>query len=341
MRPSPLPIGRRLFGGLLLVGTLAAALPGARAGDPVFWPSVGRDALLMRTPGAPAAPMEPLPQAPVAQSLRQIDAAPVVLDPAPPLWYRRAWQWQVLPEGLLYKSYLAGVKESRFAAQWAHERNEGWIWDIALGGRVGVLRYGTEGPVDPEGWQIDMEGAGLPRLDLGSEMDLVACDYRFGVPITYARGQHQTKFGYYHLSSHLGDEWMIRHPGLARINYGRDALVLGHSINVGEAVRVYAEAAWAFQTGEGTEPWEFQFGAEYSPRRPTGLRPAPFLAINGHLREEVDFGGNVTVQAGWQWRGATGHLFRMGLHYFTGMSDQFEFHNRYESKIGLGIWYDY
>ncbi len=67
----------------------------------------------------------------------------------------------------------------------------------------------------------------------------------------------------------------------------------------------------------------------------------PFLAVNGHLREEVDFGGNLSLQAGWLWRGISGHVFRMGMLYFNGKSDQFEFFNRDEEKIGLGLWYDY
>jgi hypothetical protein len=251
------------------------------------------------------------------------------------------WTDQVLPDGLLYKSYLAGVKEPRIASQWVYEREQGWIWDIALGGRVGIFRHGTQGPIHPEGWQLDLEGAGLPRLDFGDDMELTACDYRFGVPLTYARGNHQTKFGYYHLSSHLGDEYMLRHHDFERINYSRDSLVLGHSIYLTEDVRVYGEVAAAFATCSGAKPVELQFGAEYAPGLPTGPRPAPFIAVNGHLRQDVDFGGNVTVQSGLAWRGVTGHLFRIGMHCYVGMSDQYEFYDQYESKVGLGVWYDY
>ena len=57
-----------------------------------------------------------------------------------------AWTWQTLPDGLIYHSYLAGPKEPRFASQWVHNPHEGWLWDIALGGRVGILRYGTRMP---------------------------------------------------------------------------------------------------------------------------------------------------------------------------------------------------
>ena len=252
------------------------------------------------------------------------------------------WCHQILPDGLIYRSYLAGVKESRFAGQWVHDVNFGWMWDITLGGRVGLLRYGTRSVDKPEGWQLDMEGAGMPRLDLEHvERDVMASDFRFGIPLTYGRGCYQTKLAYYHLSSHLGDEYMVRHNTLQRRNYSRDVIVWGHSVFIAEDIRLYGEAGWAFAYDGGTEPWEFQMGIDYSPVKMTGQRGAPFVAINGHLRQEFDFGGNIVVQTGWQWRGYSGHLFRVGMHYFQGMSDQWEFYDQFEDKLGFGIWYDF
>src|SRR5690606_15666270 len=60
-----------------------------------------------------------------------------------PHYHGDAWGWQVLPVGLLYRSYLAGVKESRLGATFNHETNDGWKWDLAAGGRTGLLRYGN------------------------------------------------------------------------------------------------------------------------------------------------------------------------------------------------------
>jgi len=44
----------------------------------------------------------------------------------------------------------------------------------------------------------------------------------------------------------------------------------------------------------GGEPLEFQFGAEYAPSSASGCRGTPFAAVNGHLREEFDFGETST-----------------------------------------------
>jgi Protein of unknown function (DUF1207) len=251
------------------------------------------------------------------------------------------WDWHLLPDGLIYRSYLAGFKEPRIHSLWANDEELGWVWDIALGGRVGLLRYGNANDAMPDGFQIDLEGAAFPRLDPEDERDLVAVDFRAGVPLTYGMGPHRSKFAYYHLSSHLGDEFLLKNPTVVRYNYSRDALVLGHSYYVNPDWRIYGEAGWAFYSDVSGE-WEFQFGVDYSPIIDTGFRGSPFAALNTHLREEVDFGGNLVAQVGWQWRQATsGHLFRLGMEYFNGKSDQFEFFDQYENKLGLALWYDY
>ncbi len=250
--------------------------------------------------------------------------------------------WQVLPDGLIFPSYLAGPKEPRICGVWNHDKNLGWIWDATAGGRMPLLRYGTKQSVLPEGFQIDVEGAGMVRIDYENDLDLLAADFRAGLPITFGNKRTQYKLAYYHLSSHLGDEYMLRSDARKRINYVRDAIVFAVAYRIQRDIRIYGEAAWAFFTGETTEPWEFQFGAEYSPIYPANRQyGSPFVAIHAHLLQELDFGGNLNFQIGWQWRGPSNHLFRVGVQYFCGASDQYEFQDCYESKIGIGLWADF
>ncbi len=265
------------------------------------------------------------------------------VDPAyGDVYWPEPWQWVFLPEGLIYRSYLAGVKESRFGSVWFHEKDQGALWDVALGGRVGLLRFGNDDCWHPEGWQLDIEGAAFPRLDPDPNRDVVSTDFRFGIPLTYGEGPYQTKFAYYHLSSHLGDEFLLKNPGIRRVNYSRDAFVLGLAAYATDHVRFYGEAGYAFANSGGSEPWEFQFGAELSPVTPNYVQGAPFAAVNAHLREEVDFSGTLTVQAGWQWRGyGSHHLFRLGAQYLTGKSPQFQFNRNNEEQIAFALWYDY
>ena len=116
-----------------------------------------------------------------------------------------------------------------------------------------------------------MEDAAFPRLNIEQQWDVDSADIRFGVPLTRRKVSWQSKIGYYHLSSHVGDEFLMRNPGFRRINFVRDSLILGIGYFPTEDVRLYSEADWAFKTYGGEQPWEFQFGAEYSPVRDTGF----------------------------------------------------------------------
>lgn len=294
----------------------------------------------LRTACRPA-PCEPamIPDTPAFEMPMMIDG--MVLPQAADLW-----QWRVLPDDVIYHSYWAGAHEPRISGVLYNETQEGTaVLDVSLGGRVGLLRYGTADKPStgrPQGWQLDMEGAAFPRLNLDASWDVDAVDFRFGLPLTYGRDNWQLKFSYYHLSSHMGDEFAIRTGKLGeRINFSRDALVLGGSIYPLPAWRWYAEAGWAFHYDDGSQPWEFQFGIDYAQPGPTSMAGTPFMAINGHLREDVDYGGNMVLQAGWLWRGENDNAVRLGFHYFNGKSNQFQFFDEFEQQVGAGLWYDH
>ena len=279
------------------------------------------------------------------------------------LWAPRPWCWQILPNNLIYTSYLAGPKEPRFATVWyddtgpspipgrGNEQN-GWLWDSTLGGRVSILRYGSDTELHPQGFEVQLEGAAFVRLDPGDERDLRSADYRFGIPLVYGIGRWQTKLAYYHNSAHIGDEFFIKHPNFPRVNYVRDVFVLGNSYYMYDWLRLYGEVGWSFFNAGGSKPWEFQFGTELIQARPTGIRGAPFFAVNGMTRQELNWGGNVCAQVGWAWRGYQSEkLFRLGFEYLYGSDPQYEFTKTdaatgritalNQNRAGIGMWYDF
>ncbi len=248
--------------------------------------------------------------------------------------------WQLLPEGLVYDTYLAGTQEPRFALQMLDINSRGVHFEGFLGARVPILRYGTTNSVRPEGFQVDAEGLARVRIDLADDWVVDAADFRGGVPLSYGYGRHRTKLGYYHLSSHLQDEFLAANAGYPRVNFSRDVFILGHAYYVTDRVRLYGEVGYGFIT-DVSEPWEFQVGFDYAPCGPTGIHGAPFFAMNAHFREEVNYAGALTVQLGWAWIGDSGKLLRTGLHYYTGKSNQYSFYDDYEQQIGFGLWYDF
>jgi hypothetical protein len=253
------------------------------------------------------------------------------------------WQWTLLPKDLIWHSYLAGPKEPRFGGVLFSQTGGDTYLDGTLGARVGILRYGSPNSVDflPQGWQLDVEGDAIIRQDLSQDSDVHAYDFRIGVPISYGIGRYQMKMAWYHTSAHLGDEFSIKNPTFPRINFSRNAIVWGHSYFLTDDLRIYGEIDYGYWTDGGSEPWLFQTGFEYSPLV-RGARGAPFLAVNGLLEQENDFGGPFTLQTGWQWRPLHGgQRLRIGFHYQTGPTPYGEFYRFSEEQIGAGIWYDF
>jgi len=245
-------------------------------------------------------------------------------------------QWELLPQGIAYRSYLASERESRFRSFWNYDGNDDrFYWDATLGGRVPLIRYGGMGVARPIGWQLELEGASIVRLDVEEKQDVQGADFRFGVPLIYATERYQMKIAYFHISSHAGDEFLLKNPDFVRLNYTRDAIVWGHSYYLTDAFRVYGEVGCAFHNKiSGT--WAVQFGIDWAPAFSTGFRGAPFAAVNAHLHEENDYGGNFVVQLGWAWRSSpVSGMFRLGFEHYNGKSDQYQFYT------GFALWYDY
>ncbi|MGV3483859.1 MAG: DUF1207 domain-containing protein [Planctomycetaceae bacterium] len=254
----------------------------------------------------------------------------------------QAYDWYLLPDGLLYRSYLAGPHEPRVSTLLFGDGDGGFFWDATLGARAGLLRYGTPEARDPRGWQWDVEGAVITRLNMQESQDVEAADYRVGTLLTRAEGRWAAKLGYFHISSHIGDEFLGRNPGYVRDNYVTESAILGVSFDQTDAVRLYGETVYAFHVAGKAEHWQFQTGAEYSPPATYTRRGAPFAAINLQMLEAVDFSPAMNVQTGWQWKSPqSGRSLRAGFTYFNGHSTQFQFLQTSEQQIGGGVWFDY
>lgn len=254
------------------------------------------------------------------------------------------YQFQVLPAGLLYRSYLAGEKEPRmmWSALYDIKRSR-TIWETALGGRVGLLRYGTVGAVNAQGYQLDLEGAVFARLIPAEPSTMLeGADFRFGLLNTWREDRLAVKWGYYHVSAHLGDEFLIVNPDFDRLNYVRDAAIVGMAYDVINDMQVYGEVANAMGSQGGARPWEFQLGTQYTPASRVTTFGSPYFGANTYHRQDFSFRGGLNLIAGWNWYGdKTGERLRVGMQYYRGPSLQYSFFDRQERLIGGGVWFDY
>jgi len=288
---------------------------------------------------AVAQPLPPPGDPFLAQGDPFLPSSPVQVPPTPTFVHPSNWVWQVRPNGTLYHTYWANPHEPRLATHTLGDE-DGTFQDSSIGGRVGIVKFGPKG-ID-QGFQLDVLGGAKLRQDWTNEMSVYAADFRYDILGTWADGPNRWKFGFYHVSAHVGDEFLAFNPGFQRIDYFRDTLVLGYSHNPFPELRLYGEVGWAFHTNV-SEPWEIQLGFDYGPAGPTGPWGAPFAAANVHLREELNFGGTLGMQLGWAWRGEQmgDGVLRTGLFVNEGATPHLSFYRQSETQVGWGLWYDY
>ena len=288
---------------------------------------------------------------PFHQSARHPSGAQQPLSPqsvfsqCPPDQCQQDLCWQVLPKGLLYRTYLAGEKEPRMQFLSLYDtRSKRKVWDAVLGGvvlesfekAIGVILKVTR-------FSWTLKARYLPVFSPDEESTMLeGSDYRVGLYGTWRLDRWAYRAGYYHVSSHVGDEFLIANPAFNRINYVRDSLLAGASYDVSDITRIYGELGYALGVEGGAEPVELQLGTEYTPKAQTAASGAPFFAVNGHWRQEFGLSTGVNVVSGWGWQGVeTKRRLRLGLNYYNGPSLQYEFFDRWENLVGAGIWMDY
>ena len=247
---------------------------------------------------------------------------------------------QVLPDGLIYRPYLAGQKESRTSIQYFNDKDNGWSWYSVVGGQLGILRYGNDNPFMPVGVQFDVEGSAQFSVNGAKLLDLLSTDARLGFPLSIGWGTQETKLALYFLHTNPHRSYLEDRPELPERLFDRRAIVLGHAIHPFDSTRLYGEVGYAFSSNLNAS-WEFQFGAEYAPMKPTRFWGAPFAAANAYLLETDKLASTLTIQAGWAWRGEDTRLLRVGLFYLNGRSNNLVEYSHSNQQIGLGIWHDF
>jgi hypothetical protein len=151
-------------------------------------------------------------------------------------------------------------------------------WDV----RKGLLQFDIEGSVwalfafkNSGGW-------------LGDASTLINADYFFAFPTSYTIGPLALQIRFWHMSSHLGDEFIILYPEITRRNVSNEGVDVFASYSIVEQVRLHAGTGCVFHSFKGAkfDPFYLEYGAELRPfgaiRAARSLLFQPFLAA--HLK---------------------------------------------------------
>ncbi len=219
---------------------------------------------------------------------------------------------------------------------------------VGFGDNFGLVgrRHGCNG------WQVGVLGAVFAQFNLDSgSNDLLNADYNIGIPVSWRSGLFSTRVRVYHNSSHLGDEFLLRNPGVTRVDLSFEALEAILSLDApGGWGRVYAGGTYLVHVSPSTlDKNGVQWGFEL--RGPTiaapilrlpGLRLTPVLGSNFHTWEELDWSINTNVLAGLEWsKAGADRRFRLLLNYYYGYAPYGQFFALKIEQVGLGLYLNF
>lgn len=251
----------------------------------------------------------------------------------------RPW---LLPGEPLHRPYLADPRRTTFSitqqnyADASIDETGDQRTGIQMGSRFGIFTWG-----DGE-WGIDGEVGFLGQFDQDRSTDNVGWDGIYGFDVVWRPADRfGLRFGLGHDSAHVGDE-LIEETGRTRIDYTREELRLGASLDLSPVWRSYAEFGWAFKLRNPglMEKGRLQLGLEYDSAPSQRDTFEPFLAMDVSSFQEDDWEPNLGLQLGWVRRSSGGGVLRTGLEVVSGRSPMGEFFQDRETYLALGIWVD-
>lgn len=179
-----------------------------------------------------------------------------------------------------------------------------------------------------------------PKRESGTE--LVNTDFYFGIPLTYARDRWSYRLRAYHISSHLGDEFLFNHPEYVatgskyptrRVNPSIEAVDFAISYQASEAIRVYAFPGAIVHSDETFKwkPMYIQYGTEArflgSKFYKQKLYGTLFIALHFRNYQELDWNFDGTYRGGYEFSKlqGIGRKVRFYVEYHHGYSLEGQF----------------
>jgi hypothetical protein len=166
-----------------------------------------------------------------------------------------------------------------------------------------------------------------------STTELVNTDFYVGIPLTYASGPWSFRFRLYHISGHLGDEYMVNHPNVVRLNPSVEVCDFFASYQLNDAIRLYVGPG-VYLHSDPTFRWKpiiLQYGTEVrflgTKFTCQNLYGTCFLAMQWRNLEQLHYNFDGTYRAGYEFSKLQGIgrklRFYVGFHHGYSLEGQF------------------
>lgn len=274
-------------------------------------------------------------------------------NPPPPVEEGSCWGIWFPEDPILFRPFVADPRAINFSGGWrlndqALVKN---VIDVSFGNTMGVYRW-----LDVWPWggqlEIDVEGAVWVCFDpLHSSSPLMNADYYGGVTIDYAAGPLAFRLRAYHISSHIGDEFILNHQEFDRRNPSAEYLDLYVSYYPTDDIRWYGGIGAVV-----AQDRSFPFGRFYAEAgvelhlnqlgwidQRQQLFGRPFFGMDFKYQTKQDKHINQTYVLGYEWGKLVGlqRLFRIFVEYHDGYSYEGQFQRLPSNYLSFRISYGF
>lgn len=188
-----------------------------------------------------------------------------------------------------------------------------------------------------------------PHPDISGGTELVNTDFYGGIPITYARNKWAFRLRGYHMSSHLGDEFLVNHPGFHRVNPSIEAIDFFTSYQAKDVIRLYIGPGAIVHSDPSFpwKPWYIEYGTEvrflgtkFVKQR---LYGTVYLTLHFRNMQELDWNFDGTYRGGYEFSKlqGIGRKFRFYVEYHHGYSYEGQFSKIRDHYMQYNISYGF
>lgn len=259
-----------------------------------------------------------------------------------------------LPEGPpVFRPFAADPREVSYSVGWRFDdtllaKN---VIDVSYGDTFALYRWCEVWPYGGV-MQLEVEGALWAVFNpLGESAPLINADYYVGVPITYGIGPWSFRLRGFHISSHIGDEFLLQHPHFHRRNPSAEYLDFSISYDWWDELRVYDTIGYIVADDKSFPCKRLYFEAGFELRlRSLGyldswnqLYGTPIYAVhyrwNGNFIRHVD----LTYILGYEWGKLCGlqRRARVFMEYHDGYSVEGQFSCKPTNYFAIRCSYGY
>ncbi|HSM09018.1 MAG TPA: DUF1207 domain-containing protein [Gemmatimonadota bacterium] len=206
--------------------------------------------------------------------------------------------------------------------------------DASFGYRLPVYRFRSAGPNSP-GVDVGIEAGVLSRfaLGLGDEKNgLINSDFRIAFPIGFDVGRWEGSLAPTHVSSHIGDDFIVENSGIRPGASSRNGVELAVMYSLEPGLRLFGRGDYNW-TAVAMETVGARFGLALDPPPTPERRWRPTGVVEFQV-SDINSGPGVTGTLGMAMRTGTGDV-RLGLTGHVGPSEMGQFRRFDEEYVGL------